>query len=734
MNNPFKYRAFISYSHSDEKWARWLHRKLETYRLPRNLVGMQAEFGPVPARFAPVFRDRDELATATNLGATLVAALEQSACQIIICSPMAAKSRWVNEEILAFKRLGREHRIFCLVVDGEPGATGNPAFAAELECFPPALIRKLGADGELTDERGEPIAADVRPGKDRPATALLKLLAGMLGIGFDDLRRREVSRRYRRLLVLGSASFVGMVIAVVLAATAWIARNEAVHQRTLAEKEAETARQVTDFLVGLFRIYDPSEGVGNTITAREILDRGAARIESELADQPAVQATLMDTMGTVYTGLGLYPTAIPLMRESLRKRRALSGDTTAAIARTLGHLGEALMLKGDNEEALRRLDDALAIQRKVLGKSDPEIANTLSALADVMSFTGKYDKGQPLIEEALRIRRAAYGEMHPDVAQSLGDLGQNFGELGDFVQAEIYLRQALEQQRKLHDGLDPELAEAMNDLAWVLQNLGKFGEAEQLYRESLYIKRKLLGDAHPELAASLTNLAFVLETRRDYRGAEHAYRESLEMYRKLLGDSHADIALGMSNLAFVLYAKGDRREAIRMMRDSIEMSRRELGPGHPDVAGTGTSLAYWLIAAGEYDEAASLLDEALAIRRKALPADHPQIASTLTVQATLFVARRQFAEALEVSGESLRILEPKLPADHWLIAMAKNVQGAALTGLRRYSEAEKLLLASLPALVGAPIADLPERGRARLVELYSAWGKPEEAAKYARPD
>ena len=87
MNTPFKYRAFISYSHGDEKWARWLHRSLETYRVPKHLVGSETEFGPVPARFAPVFRDRDELATATNLGATLITALEQSACQIVICSP-----------------------------------------------------------------------------------------------------------------------------------------------------------------------------------------------------------------------------------------------------------------------------------------------------------------------------------------------------------------------------------------------------------------------------------------------------------------------------------------------------------------------------------------------------------------------------------------------------------------------------------------------------------------------
>ncbi len=153
MNTPFKYRAFISYSHSDEKWARWLHRSLETYRMPKHLVGTTTEFGPVPEKFAPVFRDRDELATATNLGATLIAALEQSACQIVICSRKSAKSRWVNEEILTFKRLGKAHRIFSLIVDGEPGASVHPQLA-DLECFPDALIYRLGEDGQPHDGAG----------------------------------------------------------------------------------------------------------------------------------------------------------------------------------------------------------------------------------------------------------------------------------------------------------------------------------------------------------------------------------------------------------------------------------------------------------------------------------------------------------------------------------------------------------------------------------------------------
>ena len=223
----------------------------------------------------------------------------------------------------------------------------------------------------------------------------------MLGIGLDELKHRESRRRQRRMWALVSASFAGMVIASVLAAAAWIARNEAERQRIVAVREAETARRVTRFIVDLFKIFDPREGVGVNVPAKVIIDKGAARIKTELSDQPGMQATLMDTMGTVYTRLGLYKTAIPLLRQSLAKQGSLAGDTTVAIAQSLGHLAEALMLNADYDEATRRLQDALAIQRKVLGNRHADVANTLCALADVMSFTGEYDKGQPLIEEAL---------------------------------------------------------------------------------------------------------------------------------------------------------------------------------------------------------------------------------------------------------------------------------------------------------------------------------------------
>jgi hypothetical protein len=339
--------------------------------------------GRIPERFAPVFRDREELATSTSLGEMLTESLRASACQIVICSPRAAKSRWTNEEIIAFKRLGKAHRIFALIVDGEPGASENPE-TADLECFPPALIHELGEDNELSDVRSEPIAADARPGKDPRQAAKLKLLAGMLGVGYDDLRQREVQRRQRRMMVLTTAAFVGMTITSGLAVTAYLARLEAEEQRRIAEIEAETARQTTQFMVGLFEVSDPSESLGNTITAREILDKGAERIDNELVEQPEIQATLMDTMGTVYTSLGLYPEAARLVDKSVQKRRELFGDAHPEVAASLTHLGEVQTLSADYKDAEQNLRESLEMRRTAFGSSSDEVAESLTRLGDVL--------------------------------------------------------------------------------------------------------------------------------------------------------------------------------------------------------------------------------------------------------------------------------------------------------------------------------------------------------------
>jgi hypothetical protein len=208
----FRYWAFISYSHADAKWGDWLHAALETYRLPSRLVKKAGTAGTVPRRIFPVFRDREELASSASLGENIENALRLSRALVVICSPRAAVSRWVNEEIKLYKSLGHEDRVFCLIVDGEPYARPD---SGQLECFPKAALVRVDERGELSEEPAEPIAADAREGKDGKRNALLKLIAGIVGVPYDELRQRERQRQMRRRIRLAAAC-VGAIAAAAL--------------------------------------------------------------------------------------------------------------------------------------------------------------------------------------------------------------------------------------------------------------------------------------------------------------------------------------------------------------------------------------------------------------------------------------------------------------------------------------------------------------------------------------
>ncbi len=180
MAQGYKYRAFISYSHEDEKWAKWLHAGLERYRVPRRIVDSE---NLSTGRLTPIFRDRDELASAASLSESIQHALQESEFLIVIGSPSAANSQWVNAETKQFIEMGRADRVLCLIVDGEPP-----------DCFPDVL--KLQ----------EPLASDVRPQGDGRNDAKLKIISGLLKIPFGMLHDRELRRKHRRLVGISSAS------------------------------------------------------------------------------------------------------------------------------------------------------------------------------------------------------------------------------------------------------------------------------------------------------------------------------------------------------------------------------------------------------------------------------------------------------------------------------------------------------------------------------------------------
>lgn len=227
-----RYAAFLSYSHKDAAAARWLHRKLEAYRIPKRLIGSAGRHGPVPARLTPIFRDREELPAAGDLSETVRAALAASDALIILCSPNAAASPWVGREIAVYRELHPGRPVYAAIVAGEPA-----------EAFP----AELTAGGKI-----EPLAADLRKEGDGRRLGLLKLVAGLAGLNLDALVQRDAARRMRTVTAVTAGALAAMLVMAVMTTLALRARAEADRQR--AEAEGLVEFMLTDLREGLRKV------------------------------------------------------------------------------------------------------------------------------------------------------------------------------------------------------------------------------------------------------------------------------------------------------------------------------------------------------------------------------------------------------------------------------------------------------------------------------------------------
>lgn len=511
----------------------------------------------------------------------------------------------------------------------------------------------------------------------------------------------SIARQRRSQLLKSGIVAAVSILAVVAGLSAYFAtqqRDLANAARHSAEIEAETAKQTTNFMVGLFSVADPGEARGNTITAREIMDKGAARIDQALTAQPAIQATLMETMGSVYTSLGLYPQAQPLLEKALDKRLSLSGAKDIKVAQSQERLAEVLKLKAEYVPAGKLYEQALATRRELQGAGALDTARTTYELADLLARQGSYTTAEPLFRESLDTRRSLPGDQSADIAQSLEGLALNLYDQGKMQDAVPLLREAVAMRRALYDGPHPQLAEAINNLGFVLDDAGESREAERLFREALSMKQRLLGSEHPEIATGLNNVAYALYEQKYYAEAQTLYMRALDMQRKLLGPEHPDVAMTLNNLAYVMHDKGDLKGAIVELRESLAINERALGREHPSVARSQNNLAFWLAETRQYVESEKLAREALAVRRKALGPVHADIAATLTLLAGVLIETRQYGEALQLAQEARSIYVKALGSGHWRTASAMSAEAAALAGLGRTSEAAPLFREGLAIL------------------------------------
>ncbi|MEN2786542.1 toll/interleukin-1 receptor domain-containing protein [Sphingomonas qilianensis] len=562
---PKEYSTFISYSHADQRCARWLHRALETYRVPKVLVGTHSPFGPVPARLPPAFRDRDELPAGGDLGEELRAALQHSRFQIVICSRLAARSKWVNEEILSFKRMHGETRTLALIVGGEPYA------GDERECFPAALRFRLGQDGTLSDLPAEPIAADIRPGKDGRRLALLKLISGLLGVKLDALVRRDVARRQRRLAVIAATSMAISIITIGLAIYAESQRRLADAQRRLADKSLA-------FLVETFAIANPATENPRTITAITILDRASRRAKSELRDEPAATSRLLETTGEIYFNLGLPKESQRDLRASLR----LTPMRGERRARLLLRLAALAFSRGDANVSAAWVDRAERAYDRNASYAPPLDALVAKSRGAIAYLTGRYAEAATLFGASATSYRNLKGDYREEIGQALMNQAQALGALKRFTEANALLGEAVRLYAAKLGTNNVLTATAVQNQALNDFESARFTRAEARIGRAVAIYDTVLEKDHPKVAAANLLLGRIRTARADSAGALSAFARARAIYAGLYGSRNPAVGDVDFYAAEAASIGGDADKALGMLNQTKEIYDRSYGPDDPD--------------------------------------------------------------------------------------------------------------------------------------------------------
>ena len=398
-------------------------------------------------------------------------------------------------------------------------------------------------------------------------------------------RLAKFSRRHKVGLAAGVAVFLALVAGLVLAMTGLIRakRAEAIAagERDRANQETKTTRRVSDFLVSIFQVSDPRQALGNTITAREILDKGAARVEEELKGEPLVKARLMDTMGTVYMNLGLYPQAAPLAEKALEVRRQALAPDDPIIAESMNSLGAIRYTMGNFAEAEKLFRGALDIRRKKFGEETSEVSTSLNDLAITLNSLGRYDEAEPLYRQALTIRQKLFPKEHPDIAQSLNNLGMFLYRRAKYEEAEKLFRQALEMNRRLLGDVHPEIASYLNNLGMVLRDSGRLPEAESTFRQSVALHHKLYGPDHPNFGNSVVNLAALLVRMGKFDEAELHYLEVIALYKKIYSENNYNTATVRSLLGECLTKTKKFPQAEKLLVESLAIVKGQFDQDHP---------------------------------------------------------------------------------------------------------------------------------------------------------
>jgi len=470
-------------------------------------------------------------------------------------------------------------------------------------------------------------------------------------------RAAKLFERHR--LGVAAAALIALSLVGGLAGALWQAR--------VARAQARRAEEAQQFLTSIFRVADPDQSKGAQLTARDLLDRGAARVDGELAEQPELRAEMQKVLGNVYFQLGLYPEALKLYEKSLAIRKRLSGESdpelaesyrrvgsalhkTAeyakarpfleralalnerrgddlAVASTLNDLANLTRAEGDLEGAQRLLERAVALRSRSGPLDSPDLARNLNNLALVLSRRQKYPEAARVYERALAIHRKNEGELSSLVSGTEDNLAMVLIEMGDLEGARTHNQRAIAVAERLYDRPHPNLALVLNTAGFLATKGGDHEEAVRFYERALAVYEQTLGMDHPDTAYTLQNLGRERAIAGDPRAALALHERALRIREKAYGPKHANVATSLSDLAADYRLLGDYAAAEAALRRSVAVFL-EVAPENRHGAETMRSLGEILILRGRRAEAESVLRECLARQRARLEPGDPEIAKT----------------------------------------------------------------------------------------------------------
>jgi eukaryotic-like serine/threonine-protein kinase len=475
-------------------------------------------------------------------------------------------------------------------------------------------------------------------------------------------RSRKFVRRHR-VAVAAMASVLTLLI--VFGFLMVLQAQRVMEERNRANREAEAAKQVAAFLTDLFKVSDPKIAQGHQPTVREILDEGAGKIQTALADQPLVQTRLQRTMAEAYENLGLYAQAEKLYRTAFEKLTAVVGENDIEAIETLGNLSNALWRQGRMQEAEEILTRTFEAKRRLLGDEDLSTLRTMNSLATVHMLQGRYREAEDLYAKGLEIRRRIQGEDHTDTLGAANNLANLYARQDRMDEAEELYLFTLQGRKKFQGENHPDAMGAVSNLADHYSFRGRFEEAEKLHLEVLERRKKVLGDLHPDTLSSLTSLGDHYRNTGNLAAAQTFTLDALEGRKATLGENHPDTLLTCYNLGKLRTDQGHYKDAETLLLKAARGWTKLFGPGHPNVLRAQSALARLNYHQRRYREAEILFAEILSHYRKW--GDRPNsvidtlfnLACVNALQADATQALAHLGEAVELGFSDIEALNDK---------------------------------------------------------------------------